>query len=101
MKKLKGASVVKCRVCKGDHWTKKCPYRESLQPLKEIEEKEKEKAKDNGAFVFIIIKNVYVFVASAMTKEVVSVSHLNDVAFQVSLKLRNPFRLIRLSSSLH
>ncbi|XP_066913701.1 eukaryotic translation initiation factor 3 subunit G-like [Clytia hemisphaerica] len=41
MKKLKGTSIVKCRVCKGDHWTTKCPYKESLQPLKEIEEKEK------------------------------------------------------------
>jgi len=45
LKKLKGSSIVKCRVCKGDHWTTKCPYKESLQPLKEIEDKEK--AKDN------------------------------------------------------
>jgi len=40
LKKIKG-SIVKCRVCKGDHWTTKCPYKDSLQPLKEIEEKEK------------------------------------------------------------
>jgi len=45
LKKLKGSSIVKCRVCKGDHWTTKCPYKESLQPLKDIEDKEK--AKDN------------------------------------------------------
>ncbi|XP_057289553.1 eukaryotic translation initiation factor 3 subunit G-like isoform X2 [Hydractinia symbiolongicarpus] len=45
LKKLKGNSIVKCRVCKGDHWTTKCPYKDSLQPLKEIEDKEK--AKDN------------------------------------------------------
>jgi len=45
LKKLKGGSIVKCRVCKGDHWTTKCPYKESLQPLKDIEDKEK--AKDN------------------------------------------------------
>lgn len=42
LKKLKGTSIVKCRVCKGDHWTTKCPYKDSLQPLKEIEEKEKQ-----------------------------------------------------------
>lgn len=42
LKKLKGQSLVKCRVCKGDHWTTKCPYKDSLQPLKEIEEKEKQ-----------------------------------------------------------
>jgi len=47
LKKLKGNSIVKCRVCKGDHWTTKCPYKDSLQPLKEIEDKEK--AKDNDA----------------------------------------------------
>jgi len=45
LKKLKGGSIVKCRVCKGDHWTTKCPYKDSLQPLKDIEDKEK--AKDN------------------------------------------------------
>jgi len=41
LKKLKGSSIVKCRVCKGDHWTTKCPYKDSLQPLKDIEDKEK------------------------------------------------------------
>lgn len=46
LKKLKGSSVVKCRVCKGDHWTTKCPYKDSLQPIKDIEDKEK--AKDNA-----------------------------------------------------
>jgi len=46
LKKLKGGSIVKCRVCKGDHWTTKCPYKESLQPLKDIEEKEKAKDVD-------------------------------------------------------
>jgi len=50
LKKLKGSSIVKCRVCKGDHWTTKCPYRDSLQPLKDIEEKEKGKdSVDGGA----------------------------------------------------
>jgi len=43
LKKLKGSSIVKCRVCKGDHWTTKCPYKDSLQPLKDIEDKEKAK----------------------------------------------------------
>lgn len=44
LNKLKGSSsIVKCRVCKGDHWTTKCPYKDSLQPLKDIEDKEKGK----------------------------------------------------------
>lgn len=29
---LSGASV-KCRICKGDHYTARCPYKESLKPL--------------------------------------------------------------------
>lgn len=25
---------VKCRLCKEDHWTKKCPYKDKLEPLR-------------------------------------------------------------------
>ena len=25
--------IVQCRICKGDHWTTKCPYKDTLQPL--------------------------------------------------------------------
>jgi len=49
LKKLAGSSIVKCRYCKGDHWTTKCPYRDSLQPLKELEDKEKGKDSDAAA----------------------------------------------------
>lgn len=49
LKKLKGVSIVKCRHCKGDHWTTKCPYKDSLQPLQEIEDKEKAKESGDGA----------------------------------------------------
>ena len=28
-------SVVKCRICKEDHWTTMCPYKETLGPLQE------------------------------------------------------------------
>ena len=53
LKKLKAnSSVVKCRVCKGDHWTTKCPFKDSLQPLKEIEDKEKAK---EGEFCWYFI----------------------------------------------
>ncbi len=31
--KLKSQRIVMCRVCKGDHWTTKCPYKDSLEPL--------------------------------------------------------------------
>eukprot|EP00112_Aurelia_sp_Birch-Aquarium-sp1_P008861 Seg1988.4 transcript_id=Seg1988.4/GoldUCD/mRNA.D3Y31 product="Eukaryotic translation initiation factor 3 subunit G" protein_id=Seg1988.4/GoldUCD/D3Y31 len=41
LKKLQGAKIVKCRVCKGDHWTTKCPYKDSLQPLQQKEQEEK------------------------------------------------------------
>jgi hypothetical protein len=35
-----------CRICKGDHWTIKCPYKDTYLPVNEIQaqsEKEKEK----------------------------------------------------------
>lgn len=25
-----------CRICKGEHFTSKCPYKDTLQPLDEI-----------------------------------------------------------------
>lgn len=49
LKKIQGSSIVKCRYCKGDHWTTKCPYRDSLQPLKELEDKEKGKDSEAAA----------------------------------------------------
>lgn len=33
--KLKGQKIVSCRICKGDHWTTKCPYKDTLTPLAE------------------------------------------------------------------
>ena len=42
LKKLKEQSkgMVTCRICKGDHWTSKCPYKDTLGPatIKELEE---------------------------------------------------------------
>lgn len=53
--KAKGGGVVKCRICKEDHWTTNCPYKETLGPLRESlaggtgEGKEEEKEADNKA----------------------------------------------------
>ena len=33
MKEMKG--IVKCRYCKEDHWTTQCPYKDTLEPLRE------------------------------------------------------------------
>lgn len=33
--KLKSTKIVQCRICKGDHWTTKCPYKDTLAPLQE------------------------------------------------------------------
>lgn len=27
--------MVQCRICKGEHWTTKCPYKDTLAPLQE------------------------------------------------------------------
>ncbi|CAL1547409.1 unnamed protein product [Lymnaea stagnalis] len=36
LNKLKNQKIVQCRICKGDHWTTKCPYKDTLQPLQVI-----------------------------------------------------------------
>lgn len=34
--KLKGSQkLVSCRICKGEHWTTRCPYKDTLEPLQE------------------------------------------------------------------
>ncbi len=42
IKKLKDQAkgMVTCRICKGDHWTTKCPYKDTLgaSTLKELED---------------------------------------------------------------
>ena len=42
LKKLRDnqKGMVTCRICKGDHWTTKCPYKDTLGPgtMKELEE---------------------------------------------------------------
>lgn len=39
MSKLKGQKIVSCRICKGDHWTTRCPYKDTLGPMqKELAE---------------------------------------------------------------
>lgn len=32
VKKLQSSKII-CRTCKGDHWTTKCPYKDTLRPL--------------------------------------------------------------------
>ena len=34
-KNLKINAVVKCRICKEDHWTTMCPYKDTLGPLRD------------------------------------------------------------------
>jgi len=49
MNKLKGQKIVQCRVCKGDHWTTKCPYKDKLAPIEEkLTEAELESAGKEG-----------------------------------------------------
>ncbi|XP_070532535.1 eukaryotic translation initiation factor 3 subunit G-like [Ptychodera flava] len=43
LKKLTQQKIVQCRVCKGDHWTTKCPYKDTLEPLQMEEDKNKPK----------------------------------------------------------
>ncbi|WAR31708.1 EI3GA-like protein [Mya arenaria] len=46
--KLKSQKLVSCRICKGDHWTTKCPYKDTLAPIQESLEGDK-KNEEAGA----------------------------------------------------
>lgn len=41
LSRLKGSKMVSCRICKGDHWTTKCPYKDSLPALPDIDGEKK------------------------------------------------------------
>lgn len=45
--KIKTQKLVSCRICKGDHWTTKCPYKDTLAPLQETLEGDKKKIEEN------------------------------------------------------
>lgn len=56
MNKIKGQKIVSCRICKGDHWTTRCPYKDTLGPMqKELAEQlglstaDKDKPAGSGA----------------------------------------------------
>ena len=34
--KLRGTKMVACRICKGCHWTTRCPYKDTLAPILDI-----------------------------------------------------------------
>ena len=42
-------NIVQCRICKGDHWTLKCPYKDTLEPLQQ-----QLKEEDNAASILFI-----------------------------------------------
>ena len=31
LKKALGPKMVSCRICKGDHWTTKCPFKDTMK----------------------------------------------------------------------
>lgn len=41
-------NIVQCRICKGDHWTLKCPYKDTLEPLQQQLKEEENAASGSG-----------------------------------------------------
>jgi translation initiation factor 3 subunit G len=48
LSQLKDRKVMVCRMCKGDHWTLKCPYKDTLQPLVDLSLERKETVPTEG-----------------------------------------------------
>lgn len=46
--KLKGQKIVKCRICKDDHWTTQCPYKDRLGALPDLVKEEAKPATPSG-----------------------------------------------------
>lgn len=49
LKEKASKGVVKCRICKEDHWTTNCPYKDTLGPLRDSLAGEGEKEGGDGA----------------------------------------------------
>jgi translation initiation factor 3 subunit G len=51
LSKLRGAAskLVRCRLCKEEHWTTQCPYKDTLGPLQESLKNEEKKPAAGGA----------------------------------------------------
>lgn len=49
LNKLKAQKLVSCRICKGEHWTTKCPYKDTLGPLQEKLQDDKPATPDGAA----------------------------------------------------
>lgn len=43
--------MVSCRICKGDHWTTRCPYKDTLAPIQDVldSDKKKEEVQEEAA----------------------------------------------------
>lgn len=73
MNKLKGQKIVSCRICKGDHWTTRCPYKDTLGPMqKELAEQlglstgDKEKPAGSGTIHHLHYQIFVLFSCSAI-----------------------------------
>lgn len=59
-KQLLLGKKILCRICKGDHFTTKCPYKDTLQPLEELNSVLQETTKEaRKLFFFIRSGNMY------------------------------------------
>jgi len=47
--KLKGQKMVKCRICKDDHWTTQCPYKDKLGTLPDLLKEENKPATSSAS----------------------------------------------------
>jgi len=49
LKSMGNKGIVKCRICKEDHWTTQCPYKDTLLPVQEALSKQAEEKKAGPA----------------------------------------------------
>ena len=61
--------IVQCRICKGDHWTTKCPYKDRLEVIQaQVKEDEAKPAAGAGNASLLYYLHVLSITLSAFNK---------------------------------
>lgn len=63
LKKLSQSTqkIVQCRICKGDHWTTKCPYKDRLEVIQsQVKEDEAKPATGAGTVMSSLLHDFHI-----------------------------------------
>lgn len=75
--------IVQCRICKGDHWTTKCPYKDRLEVIqaqvKEDEAKPAAGAGNASLLHYLLVPSITLILACTVYNLLVLKYHIGPV----------------------